>query len=235
MWQDLGVPNSLDEPVVGVRGRLTRSQQDYLKAIYNLGGVTGLVNTSHLAERLGVAAPSATEMLAKLSALGLVSHDRYHGVILTEDGRAAGAEMIRHHRLIEMFLVNMLGYTWDEVHEEAERLEHVISERMEQRIYLALGRPKVDCHGDPIPTLAGEVPSTHYRSLMEARTGEHLHVRRVSDRDAGKLRALKRLGVDIGTELEVLAESEYEGPIEVRLGGRRRDVPIGVARAVFVE
>jgi DtxR family Mn-dependent transcriptional regulator len=134
-----------------------------------------------------------------------------------------------------MYLSQKLGYRWDEVHDEAELLEHVISERMEQRIFEVLGKPEVDCHGDPIPTLQGQVPEAPHRSLLDARAGEHLRVRRVSDRDPGKLRALERLGLRLGIDLEVLGESEYEGPIEVRVGGRRRQVPLGIAREVFVE
>src|SRR5712691_9739717 len=132
--------------------RLTRARQDYLKAIYHLGGETGSVSTTQLAERLEVAPASVTEMLATLRTLDLVSYDRYRGASLTQQGAAAALQTIRRHRLIELFLVKMLGYQWDEVHEEAERLEHVISARMEQRIFEALGRPDLDPHGDPIPS-----------------------------------------------------------------------------------
>ncbi len=215
--------------------RLSPAQEDYLKSLYQLGGAVGSVGTSQLADRLGVSAASATEMMGKLAAHGLVAHDRYRGASLTEDGRAVALEMVRHHRLLEMFLTRKLGYSWDEVHDEAELLEHVISERLEERIYRALGRPDVDCHGDPIPTEGGDVVTTDYRSLVDARAGERLRVRRVSDREPGKLQALEKLGLRLDAELEVLAESEYEGPIEVRVRGRRRLVPLGVARAVFVQ
>src|SRR5919198_1279882 len=130
--------------MVRLRTELTIAQEDYLKALYHLGGVEGPVATSRLTER----------------------------------GEAAALEMIRHHRLVEMFLVEKLGYAWDEVHDEAERLEHVISERMEERIYDVLGRPDLDPHGDPIPSLAGEVRATHYRRLTETRPGEQLPGRR---------------------------------------------------------
>jgi DtxR family Mn-dependent transcriptional regulator len=217
------------------RRRLSQAQEDYLKSLYQLGATHGSVGTSQLAERLGVSAASATEMLGKLAAHGLVAHDRYRGASLTAAGLDVALEMVRHHRLLEMYLTRKLGYSWDEVHDEAEQLEHVISERMEERIFHALGRPDVDCHGDPIPTAGGEVASTDYRRLVDTRAGERLQVRRVSDRDPGKLRVLERLGLRLGTELEVVVESEYEGPIEVRVGGRRRQVPLGVARAVFVQ
>jgi DtxR family Mn-dependent transcriptional regulator len=223
------VPESLSE-----KRRLSHAQEDYVKAIFHLGGSRGTVGTSQLAERLAVSAASATEMLGKLDAMGLVSHDRYRGASLTPAGQAVALEIIRHHRLLEMYLSQKLGYAWDEVHEEAELLEHVISERMEQRIFEVLGRPEVDCHGDPIPTLQGALPEESYRSLVTVAPGERLHVRRVSDRDAGKLRALQQVGVRLGVEIEVLAESVYEGPLEVRVAGRRRQLPLGIAREVFV-
>jgi DtxR family Mn-dependent transcriptional regulator len=222
-------------PQLRTRRKLTPSQEDYLKSLYQLGGDGGLVSTSQLAERLSVSAASATEMLGKLASQGLIAHDRYRGAAVTAEGLRVALELVRHHRLLEMYLTRKLGYGWDEVHDEAEELEHVISERMEERIFEALGRPEIDCHGDPIPTLGGEVAAADYRSLIAVGAGESVRVRRVSDRDPGKLRVLERLGVRLGTELEVVAESEYEGPIAVRVAGRRREVPLGVARAVFVE
>ena len=216
------------------RQRLTQSQEDYLKALYDLGGATGSVNTLPLARRLQVSAASATEMLGRLDALGLVRHDRYRGAVLTAGGEAVALEMVRHHRLLETYLVEKLGYTWDEVHEEAERLEHVMSERMEQRMSAVLGNPTADCDGDPIPDLAGVVAASGYFSLTHARAGERVIVRRVSDRDAGVLRVAHDLGLRLGAKLEVLAESAYEGPISIRVRGRRRLVPVGIARAVFV-
>jgi len=217
------------------RRRLSQAQEDYLKSLYQLGGAEGSVGTSQLASELGVSAASATEMLGKLAGSGLVNHDRYRGASLTADGLAVALEVVRHHRLLEMYLTRKLGYGWDEVHDEAEQLEHVISERMEERIYEALGRPEVDCHGDPIPTRAGQVAPAAHRSLVDVRAGEQVRVGRVSDRDPGKLRLLEKLGLRLGTVVEVLAESEYEGPIEVRAGGRRRQVPLGVARVVFIQ
>ncbi|HXM57153.1 MAG TPA: metal-dependent transcriptional regulator [Candidatus Dormibacteraeota bacterium] len=217
------------------RRRLTQAQEDYLKTLYELGGHDGIVGTKQLAAQLGVSAASATEMMGKLAAQRLVVHDRYRGASLTDDGLAVALEIVRHHRLVEMYLTRKLGYGWDEVHDEAEQLEHVISERMEARIFEALGRPDVDCHGDPIPTLGGEVAPAASRSLLDARAGERVTIRRVSDRDPGKLRVLDKLGLRLGVEVEVLAVSEYEGPIEVRVGGRRRQVPLGIARVVFVQ
>jgi DtxR family Mn-dependent transcriptional regulator len=134
-----------------------------------------------------------------------------------------------------MFLVQVLGYTWDEVHEEAERLEHVISERMEQRIFELLGRPQLDPHGHAIPTLGGKVRPLSDRALSECHQGEKVVVQGVSDDDPGRLRELDRRGVLPGTPIEIVEESKFEGPIGVRIKGRRLTVPLGLARAIFVE
>jgi DtxR family transcriptional regulator, Mn-dependent transcriptional regulator len=216
------------------RSTFTRSQQDYLKALYLLGGGDNPVPTRELAHRLGISSPSVSEMVTRLSAQGLVEHDRYRGQQLTREGRKVALELVRHHRLLEMFLVQVLGYSLDEVHEEAERLEHVISERMEQRIFDLLGRPQLDPHGHAIPTLTGKVKPVSNRPLSECRAGEKVVVQGVSDDDPGKLRELERRGLLPGTRLAVLATSKFEGPIEVRLRGRRESVPLGLARAIFV-
>jgi DtxR family Mn-dependent transcriptional regulator len=216
------------------RSTFTRAQEDYLKALYLLSGAERPVPTRDLAQRLGISSPSVSEMVTRLSAQGLVEHDRYRGQQLTREGRKVALELVRHHRLLEMFLVRVLGYSWDEVHDEAERLEHVISERMEQRIFDLLGRPELDPHGHAIPTLGGKVRPVSHRSLSEAQPGEKVIVQGVSDDDAGKLRELERRGLMPGTRIGVVAASEFEGPIEVRIKGRRESVPLGLARAIFV-
>jgi DtxR family Mn-dependent transcriptional regulator len=216
------------------RSAFTQSQEDYLKALYHLHGDTRPVPTRELAQRLGISSPSVSEMVTRLVAQGLVEHDRYRGQQLTREGRKVALELVRHHRLLEMFLVQALGYTWDEVHEEAERLEHVISERMEQRIFELLGRPELDPHGHAIPSRTGKMRPPSDRALTECRAGEKVIVQVVSDDDPGKLRELERRGLLPGTHIEVVASSEYEGPIEVRIKGRRVSVPLGLARAIFV-
>ncbi len=215
--------------------KLTRAQEDYLKALYQVRREDRPVTTSELSDRLGVSPASAAEMLGRLAAVGLVDHDRYRGAELTRLGESVALEMIRHHRLIEMFLAQALGFTWDEVHEEAERLEHVISERMEERIFDVLGRPEIDPHGDPIPSRSGVLRAPRHRALTECARGERVRVRRVSDRHPDQLRELARIGLHLGADLEIVGESRYEGPIAVRVGGRRRQVALGLARAVFVE
>jgi DtxR family Mn-dependent transcriptional regulator len=216
------------------RSLFTRSQEDYLKALYKLGGDERPVPTRDLAQRLGISSPSVSEMVTRLSAQGLVEHDRYRGQQLTREGRKIALELVRHHRLLEMFLVQVLGYSWDEVHDEAERLEHVISERMEQRIFELLGRPQLDPHGHVIPTLAGKVRPVSHRALSECRAGERVTVQGVSDDDPGKLRELERRGLLPGTRIDVMAGSEFEGPVDIKIKGRRAGVPLGLARAIFV-
>jgi DtxR family Mn-dependent transcriptional regulator len=217
------------------RSNFTRSQQDYLKALYQLHGDQRPVPTRELAQRLGISSPSVSEMVTRLSSQGLVEHDRYRGQQLTREGRKVALELVRHHRLLEMFLVQVLGYSWDEVHDEAERLEHVISERMEQRIFELLGRPELDPHGHAIPTLAGKVRPLSDRPLSQSHVGEKVVVQGVSDDDPGRLRELERRGLLPGTALEIVGESKFEGPIVVRIKGRRVSIPLGLARAVFVE
>jgi len=217
------------------RSAFTRSQEDYLKALYLLRGDQRPVPTRELAQRLGISSPSVSEMVARLTAQGLVEHDKYRGQQLTKEGRKVALELVRHHRLLEMFLVEVLGYTWDEVHDEAERLEHVISERMEARIFELLGRPELDPHGQAIPSLAGKVRPLSDRALSDCRAGEKVRVQRVFDEDPALLRELERRGLVPGTRIEVLLVSEFESPIECRIKGRRVSISLGLARAVYVE
>jgi DtxR family transcriptional regulator, Mn-dependent transcriptional regulator len=230
-----GMPKPEPRTGQGRGARLSAAQEDYLKALYELAEEGEPVSTSALAGRLSISAPAATEMLGKLATLGLVLHDRYRGTTLTEAGRLVALETIRHHRLIESYLVRALGYSWDEVHEEADRLEHFISERLEGRIAEALGNPEVDPHGDPIPSLGGLVSERHLVRLRDLRAGETVVVRRVSDRNPDKLRALDELGLRPGSRLEVVADSLWDGPMEIRLDQRSSQLPLGLADAVFVE
>lgn len=222
-------------PLTQIGTGLTRAQDDYLKTLYLLGGDTLPVPTGRLAERLSISPASVSEMVVRLAEQGLVSHDRYRGQQLTPEGRGAALELVRHHRLLEMFLVQVLGFSWDEVHEEAERLEHVISERMEERIFELLGRPDLDPHGHVIPSRDGTVPVTSERPLSACLSGEEVVVRSVSDDDPDRLRELERLGVKPGLRLAVVTPSRYESPIEARVSRRRLSVPLGLAREIFVE
>jgi DtxR family transcriptional regulator, Mn-dependent transcriptional regulator len=217
------------------RACCTQSQEDYLKALYYLGGDDRGVPTSELAQRLGISSASVSEMVGRLSDQGLVLHDRYRGQQLTEEGRTLALELVRHHRLLEMFLVQVLGYGVDEVHAEAEHLEHVISERMEERIFELLGRPELDPHGHVIPTREGSMRAISGRPLSECAVGDDVIVRVTSDEDSGRLREIQRRGLVPGTRLKVLAATEYESPIEVQMGQRRLSVPLGLARELVVE
>jgi DtxR family Mn-dependent transcriptional regulator len=217
------------------RSAFTRSQEDYLKALYLLHGDQRPVPTRDLAQRLGISSPSVSEMVSRLTAQGLVEHDRYRGQQLTREGRKVALELVRHHRLLEMFLVRVLGYSWDEVHEEAERLEHVISERMEARIFELLGRPELDPHGHAIPSLTGKVRPLSERALSDCRPGEKVVVQGVSDDDPARLRELERRHLLPGTRIEILVGSEYESPLECRIKGRHVSIPLGLGRAIFVE
>ena len=193
--------------------------QDYAKAIYALerrGGET--VSTNALAERLGVTAASASGMVKRLGELGLVEHQPYHGVSLTEAGRRVALEVIRHHRLLELYLVQSLGVPWARVHEEAEVLEHVLSEELEELIATQLGDPTLDPHGDPIPTreLKLEEPATE--SLQALEVGARGRFARVSDSDPDMLRFLAERGIAPGSELEVIDKQPFGGPLFVRFG-----------------
>src|SRR5579871_6774322 len=175
------------------------SIEDYIKAIYKAHQEAEEVTTQEVAARVGVSAAAVSKMLRRLSELRLVTHTPYQGVRLTEAGEKMALEIIRHHRLLELYLVQALGYGWDEVHEEAERLEHHISEEFEARIDALLGYPATDPHGDPIPTREGVVATVASHALTEQRTPAQLTIRRVRDTDSGLLRHLKQLGLLPGT------------------------------------
>lgn len=213
---------------------LSPATEDYLKAIFALSARgPESVGTSALAERLGVSAPSASEMVKKLAELGLVEHNRYRGVELTSQGRAAALEVIRHHRLVELYLHEVLGMAWEDVHEEADRLEHVLSEKLEARIAAQLGEPTRDPHGDPIPSLAGEIDEQPAVSLNELAPSSTGVVVRVSDSDATVLRRLSAQGIGLGTRLQLL-EHRTDG-VRVRSGGKVRTLPLSAAEAIRVE
>lgn len=196
--------------------------QDYLKAVYGVGEWTGAGTTmSALAARFGVSLSTASETVRKLSHAGLVDHERYGLVTLTPAGRAAALLVVRRHRLVETYLVERLGYSWDEVHEEAELLEHAMSERLLERMDAALGHPERDPHGDPIPRPDGTVPQPPAVPLADLAPGERGRVARISDAESQVLRYLTELGIGLDEELRVLAHRDFAGTtaIEVGTGG----------------
>ena len=200
---------------------LTQSIQDYLKQIYDLSADGAPASTNDLATRLGVAPASVTGMLQRLAnaSPALVIYKKHQGATLTIEGERAALEVIRHHRLLETWLVQTLGYTWDEVHEEACRLEHVISEDFERRIAAALGNPARDPHGDLIPTADLTMPSDDTRPLASLRTGETGTVKRVHGADPAFLRHLQGLGLIPGAQVGVIGYSEFDGNLTVQISG----------------
>jgi DtxR family transcriptional regulator, Mn-dependent transcriptional regulator len=214
---------------------LTVAVQDYAKAIYTLESRHGAASTSDLATLLEVRPGSVSGMLRKLSALGLVEHERYHGVHLTEQGRRVALEVIRHHRLVELFLVESLGMTWDEVHDEAEVLEHALSEEVEELIAAKLGNPTVDPHGDPIPSRELELAETEAPTLAELAPGEAATFMRVSDADPEMLRFLGERGIVPGARLVLVGRQPFDGPLFVRAGRKEHVLGATLARAMRVE
>jgi DtxR family transcriptional regulator, Mn-dependent transcriptional regulator len=195
---------------------LTAVAQDYLKVIWNAQEWSlEKVSTKMLAEKLGVSASTASESIRKLAEQGLVDHEKYGAVTLTESGRRAALAMVRRHRLLEAFLVKELGYSWDEVHDEAEVLEHAVSDRLVARIDAKLGYPQRDPHGDPIPGSDGQVPTPPARQLWSCDDGDAGTVARISDADPEMLRYFDSIGISLDSRLRVLTRREFAGMISV--------------------
>jgi len=215
---------------------ISASVQDYAKAVYALEARKGAaVSTNELAERLGVTPGSVSSMLRKLSEVGLVEHEPYHGVRLTPQGRRVALEVLRHHRLLELFLAEELGMPWDRVHAEAEVLEHVLSEELEELIAARLGNPTVDPHGDPIPTAEFGIEERQTLGLDELATGVTGRFVRVSDSDPQMLRYLAEHGIAIGDRLEVVDRQPFGGPVFARFGDREYPIGGALARAMRIE
>jgi DtxR family Mn-dependent transcriptional regulator len=210
--------------------------EDYAKAIYSLqvrGGEA--VSTNDLAERLAVTAGSASAMVKRLDELGLVDHVPYRGVTLTESGERVALEVIRHHRLLELYLVESLGVPWDRVHDEAEVLEHVLSEELEELIAAKLGDPTHDPHGDPIPTRELKLEETATVALQSLEPGASGTFSRVSDSNPEMLRFLAGRGIAPGESFEVIDKQPFDGPLFVRFGGDVHVLGGALARAMRVE
>jgi DtxR family Mn-dependent transcriptional regulator len=227
-------PRSETGAAEGPRPQLSEAQEDYLKQIFLLSEGRERVATQMLARRLEVRPASVTEMIGRLSDLGLVEHTPYRGVRLSSAGRRVALEMLRHHRLLETFLVEELGYRWDEVHEEADRLEHVISERFEARIAEAVGHPTHDPHGDPIPDAELGMPDGDgWLQLTKLPKGGRGTVTRVGSQDTASLTTLRRLGLGRGTVLEVVHLEDHALRLEV--GGEVLELPEPLAEHIWVE
>ncbi|MXX77918.1 MAG: metal-dependent transcriptional regulator [Gemmatimonadales bacterium] len=211
----------------------SRAVEDYLKAVYKLQQAGDPVSTTALAEELDRSAASVTNMVKSLAAQGLLRHTPYRGVLLTTAGKAAALRIIRRHRVIELYLIERLGFSWEDVHAEAERLEHAASEALIDRMAQALGEPSIDPHGSPIPTRDGKLERTEWIPLAELKGGRGV-VREVSDRSPRTLRELAALGLFPGTRIRCLGE-RAGGAARLEVDDRSFDVEPVLARAVFVE
>ncbi len=217
--------------------RLSPAVEDYLKAIYKLQveAADEAVSTGAVAQAQDVSAASATNMVKRLAEMGLATYESYKGVRLTDAGAKVALEIIRHHRLLELYLREMMDYPWEKVHEEAEHLEHHISEAFEERLEKMLGYPTHDPHGDPIPTRAGTIAETATRPLTEVAAGQRIVIQRVSDTDPAFLDYLEEVGLLPGCSVQVLGKAPFEGPLTIRTGTQEHVVGHNVARKVFVE
>jgi DtxR family Mn-dependent transcriptional regulator len=222
-----------------MRENLTQSIEDYLKAIYELTSKEGRATTTKLAIHLDVTPASVTGMIKKLSATKppLLEYQKHRGVLLTKHGRDIALEIIRHHRLLEMFLHQVLEYPWDEVDEEADRLEHVISEKFEDRIAEKLGHPKYDPHGDPIPNKDLTLPESSDTPLISLREGQKATIKRVRDTDPDLLRHLSQIGIIPGISIEIMGYSEFDGNLSIRILDTNESNVLGprITEQIFVQ
>jgi DtxR family transcriptional regulator, Mn-dependent transcriptional regulator len=214
---------------------ITAAMEDYLKVIYGIHERGERVTTQAIAERLGVAPPSVTGMLKRLADINLIEHERYRSIKLTDAGRKVALEVVRHHRLLELYLAEALGYGWDEVHDEADRLEHLISEEFERRIDEVLGYPTSDPHGDPIPSAAGDVSRIPHDRLATMEAGESATVVRVSDINSDRLRYLGSLGLYPDADVTVIERMPFNGPLRVKIGDEEHVVGLELAGAIHVD
>ena len=217
-----------------ISGPPSSSVGDYLKAIWELSG-EGAASTKDVAERLSIRSASATNMFARLQEMGFVDYERYQGASLTERGRKEALRLVRRHRLIETFLLEHLGYSWDEVHQEAERLEHAVSDTFTERLARVLDHPEHDPHGDPIPAADGTMPPESSHPLDQAEVGERVLVARVDHRDAAVLDYLGERGLVPGRLLEVREVRALDGVVAVEdEDGNAHTLGEPLARSVFV-
>lgn len=214
---------------------LTRSVEDYLKAIYRLTHRGGFATTSDIAALLEVAPPSVSGMVKRLSEAGLIEHVPYRGVQLAAQGRRAALRTIRRHRIVETYLARALGYDWDSVHDEAERLEHVVSDDLIARMAQAVGHPPYDPHGAPIPTADGDIEEVELPSLAQIQVGARVVLRQVNDDDPAVLRYLATEGLTPGTRLTVIGRQPFNGPTTVDLAGEQRVVGRDLAATLLCQ
>lgn len=208
--------------------------EDYLKVIFELETTDGSAGTNEIAAALGIAAASVSGMIRRLAEQGWIAHERYRGVRLTRAGKRAALKTIRRHRVIEAYLTTALGYPWDRVHDEAERLEHAASDELIDRMAAAIGEPSTDPHGAPIPTREGTIAEERLASLATVPVGKRVRIQRVGDRDAEQLRYLAEIGITPGRQVEVIARAPFDGPIDLRIGRVVRSIGPALARQIAV-
>lgn len=231
---NFGVPELKSPP--GKTGPImSQAVQDYVKAIYKLQLDDGTVSTTDISRRMRTSPAAASKMIRHLAASNLVDHTRYYGVRLTPSGERVALEIIRHHRLLELYLHEALGYAWDEVDAEAEKLEHHISEEFEDRIDRMLNYPQTDPHGDPIPTRDGTIAPARGIPLADALPGQRVFISRVRDSDPGVLRFLTSLGMRLGTQMTIKDKQPFNGPIVLSIGEHLHTIGRELAGHVFVE
>lgn len=216
------------------RAVLTASVEDYLKAIYELEGYGGAAGTKEVAAALGIAPASVSGMVRRLAEQGLISHQRYRGVRLTDAGRRAALGTLRRHRVIEAYLAEALGYPWDRVHDEAERLEHAASDELVDRMAAAIGEPETDPHGAPIPARDGTMDERRLASLDDLPPGTQARIQRVEDDDPARLRYLGELGIRPGAPVRIVDRAPFGGPITLRVARAERLIGSELARHVLV-
>ena len=213
---------------------LTAPVEDYLKAIYAFERDGHAAATNDIAQRLSIAPASVSGMVQRLADQGLVAYERYRGVRLTAAGRRAALRTLRRHRVIEAYLVHALGYGWDSVHDEAERLEHSASDILIDRMAAAIGEPVTDPHGAPIPTREGTIDETPHQTLADAPVGARTRVVRVGDEDPGMLRYLDSLGLRPGAEVMLTNRAPFDGPLTIEVGSATQQVGAALASRVLV-
>lgn len=213
---------------------LSQAIEDYLKAIFKLEADEEGVATSRLADTMEVSSASATNMIKRLDDMGLVNYQSYQGATLTESGRKMALEIIRHHRLLELYLLEKMGYSWDEVHDEAEKLEHHISEQFEDKIAELLGDPTHDPHGDPIPTKEGIMPKMDEQKLVNGSEGQAYIIGRVLDQDPERLRYLEEQTLLPGAKLEIKKIAPFDGPLTLLVEEQEIVIGYDLARTIFV-
>ncbi|MBQ4913608.1 metal-dependent transcriptional regulator [Maribacter sp. MMG018] len=215
---------------------MTLSEEDYIKAIYHLGkGLDQAVSTNSIAEQMDTKPSSVTDMVKKLSEKDLVFYKKYKGVLLTETGRLSALSIIRKHRLWEVFLVDKLDFAWDEVHEVAEQLEHIKSEKLIDKLDAYLGNPKVDPHGDPIPSKDGEFKKSVKRLVTELPIGSQGICVGVNDSSVAFLKFLDKNNISLGDTLEILDKEDFDGSLSIRVKGKEMRISEQIGSNLFLE